>query len=400
MGPIQTLEDLIGLLRRRFWLMALITVIGGAIAAVYAKSRPDIYESAAVLQVEMPTVVDGSDAAAPVNVMQALQTIEQRLTTRDAIIAMIERHGLFADTPQMSLEDKIAAMRAAVRFESVTGRSGQLSALIIVAQASRADDAARIANDLAQSVLDMGAEDKRATTEASFAFFKEQEGRLLGQITRLETEIAAYRDANRSALPGVQEAQQDEIARLDVTLGGLDQEVAALQSESMQLRGLQPQRATDRRRLDDIRQRLDVLEAQRAPLVERKAALEANIGTVAEVDRALSAYERQLGLLQAQYAANSARMAEAETAQSLAARSQTERFSLLERAISPEYPKSARGRKLAIAGVIGSAALALLLAFVLDLLKPVLRTSGQMERELGLRPVVAIPVVPTRKRKS
>ncbi len=139
--------------------------------------------------------------------------------------------------------------------------------------------------------------------------------------------------------------------------------------------------------------------AQRSPLAARKTTLEANLGDTAEVERALSAYDRQLRQLQDQYTVVSQRMAQAETAQSLATRQQTERFSLLERAITPDYPLGSGGKKIAIAGFIGSAGLGLILAFVLDLLKPAIRNSAQMERELNLRPIVAIPTVPQRSRK-
>ncbi|WP_103334273.1 GumC family protein [Pseudotabrizicola formosa] len=400
MGPIQTVEDLVNLIRRRFWLMALVTLTGTLLAVFYAKTRPDVFESTAVLQVELPMVSEGGRAAAtPVNVLQLLTNIEQRLTTRETMITLIERHGLFADAPGLSLEDKVDAMRQSIRFQSVTGPSGALSALIIVAQAGRAEDAARIANDLAQSVLDLGAEGKRATAEASFAFFTEQESRLWQEITTLETEISDFRNANRSALPGVREARQEEIAQLETSLRGLDQEITGLQSEAAQIGSLPTPRATDRRRQEDIAQRLSVLMAQRTPLVERKTALEETLGNTAEVERVLSAYDRQMRQLQDQYALVSQRMAEAETARSLAARQQTERFAMLERAITPDYAIGSGGRKIAIAGLIGSAGLALVLAFVLDLLNPVIRTAAQMERELNLRPVVSIPEVPHKNRK-
>ncbi|MDP2081856.1 MAG: Wzz/FepE/Etk N-terminal domain-containing protein [Pseudotabrizicola sp.] len=401
MGPIQTIEDLIGLVRRRYWIILAVALIGTIFAAVYAKTRPNVFESAAVLQVELPMVTDGGQAPAlPVSTLQLLTSIEQRLTTRENMITLIERHSLFADAPGMSVEDKVDAMRRSVSFQTVTGPSGALSALIVSAQAGDAEDAARIANDLAQSVLDLGSEGKRATAEASFAFFKEQENRLWQQMTELEAEVATYRDANRSALPGVREARQDEITQLETSLRALDQETTGLQSEDAQVRALPTMRATDRRRLEDIGQRLSVLAAQRTPLAARKAALEATLGDTAEVERALSAYERQLRQLQDQYTVVSQRMAEAETAQSLASRQQTERFAMLERAITPDYPVGSGGKKIAIAGLIASTGMGFFLAFLLDLINPVIRTAAQMERELNIRPIVSIPEVPHSNRKS
>jgi uncharacterized protein involved in exopolysaccharide biosynthesis len=402
MGPIQTLDDLISLLRRRFRLILLIGLIGTVLGVIYAKTRPDVFEAAAVIQVELPIVTEAGQAVAtPVNALQLMQVIEQRLTTRDNILALIDRHGLFDDAPATSLEDRVAIIRGAIRFQSVsTASGGGLSAMILAAQAGKAEDAAAVANDLAQSVLDMGAADKRATADASFSFFKEEESRIWADINALEEQIAQYRETNRDNLPGVRENRQDEAAQLDTALREIDQELAGLQDEDSRIRASGTLRATDRRRLDEITQRQSVLTAQRAPLLARKTELRATLGNGAEIDRALSAYDRELRQLQEQYTVISTRLAEAETAQRLAERRQTERFALLERAITPEYPIGSGNRKKAIVAAIASFLVGLIVAFVLDLIKPVIRSSAQLERELNLRPIVAIPTLPNKSRRA
>lgn len=87
------------------------------------------------------------------------------------------------------------------------------------------------------------------------------------------------------------------------------------------------------------------------------------------------------------------RMAEAETTQRLAERQQSERFTLLDRALSPEYPAGGGKKKIAIAGAIASLLGAIGLAFLLDLARPVVRTAAQMQRQLDLEPVVCIPEI-------
>jgi uncharacterized protein involved in exopolysaccharide biosynthesis len=395
MGPIQTLEDLIGMIWRRRVLILIVTLLGTLLAAVYAKSRPDIYEAAAVIQVELPAVIQGGQAVAQtINPLQVMQTIEQRLTTRDMMLALIDRHGLQAEFDGLSLEERVAAIRSAIQFQSVSNATGGgLSAILITARAATAAHAARIANDLAQSVLDMGAQGKKASADANFAFFKQEEGRVWEQLTNLEREVAAYREENRDVLPASREARQDEITALKNDLRALDQEIAGLQNEEGRLRAAQVSRATDRRRLDDIVQRLEILTAQRGPLEARQQVLEASLVRAPEVDRALSGYERQLRQLQDQYTVVSQRLAEAETARRLAENQQTERFSMLERAIEPEYPLGSGGKKLVVAGGLGSIGLALALAFLLEAMHPAIRTSAQMRRELNITPIVAIPEV-------
>jgi tyrosine-protein kinase Etk/Wzc len=401
MGPIQSFDDLASLLQRRFWVILLVGILGSVIGVLSALNRPDVFESAAVIQVELPTVTEAGQAVAtPVNALQLLQVIEQRLTTRDNILALIDRHGLFDDAPATSLEDRVAAMRGAIRFQSVsTATGGGLSAIIIVAQAGKADDAAAVANDLAQSVLDMGAADKRATADATFSFFKEEEARIWSELTSLEQQIAQYREANQDSLPAARENRRDEAIQLESALREIDQELAGLQDEDSRIRSGGTLRATDRRRLDEIAQRKSVLTAQRAPLMTRKTELLANLGNAAEVDRALSTFDRQLRQLQEQYSVVATRMAEAETTQRLAERRQNERFALLERAITPEYPIGSGNRKRAIAAAIASFGAGFILAFMLDVFKPIIRSSAQLERELNLRPIVAIPDLPTKARR-
>ncbi|MFD1807704.1 hypothetical protein ACFSHQ_04625 [Gemmobacter lanyuensis] len=99
----------------------------------------------------------GAGDAATTEIARLLQTIEQRLTTRDALLAVMDRHGLFTDAPGMSVEQKLFALRSAVTFQSIASASQQtfgqptsVSALLITARLGTAEQAARVANDFAQ----------------------------------------------------------------------------------------------------------------------------------------------------------------------------------------------------------------------------------------------------------
>lgn len=402
MGQIQSIEELIGLVLRRRWLIIGLTVLGMLVSAIYAKSRPDIYESIAVIQIEAPAVSEsnGGAAQAASGAAQVLQTIEQRLTTRENLTAMIERHGLFADLPGLPIDKKILLLRNAITFQAVDSAAGQtfgqarsISAILIYARLGRADLAARVANDFAQGILDQSAAGQRARAEQNVTFFQEEETRIWQAITGLETEIAAYKNANADAMPTLRDARRDELAGLDSDLRRVDQDRATLAGEKAVIEAKQTLRETDRRQLDDIAARLDVLDAQTASIAARRQAVQTALATTPEVERVLSGYDRQLKQLQDQYDVITQRMAEAETTQRLAERQQAERFTLLERAIVPEYSMGSGGRKIAIAGSFASLLAALALAFLLDLAKPVVRTAAQMQRQLDLQPVVCIPEI-------
>ena len=63
MGPVQNLSDLLNLLHRRMLLIGVIVLLGCIASVMAAISRPKVYETAAVIQVEGPVVVDSSPNA-------------------------------------------------------------------------------------------------------------------------------------------------------------------------------------------------------------------------------------------------------------------------------------------------------------------------------------------------
>ena len=160
MGPFQTIDDVISLILRRRWPILAVTVLGLALSLGYARARPALFETSAVIQVAGPAV-SGPELPPelPAASAEMLQLTEQQLMTGENLAAGIDRHQLFADQPNLTAEEKDAALRRAIRFETIaratgSGPSNTLSAIRITATLDSADLAARVANDFAQSILD------------------------------------------------------------------------------------------------------------------------------------------------------------------------------------------------------------------------------------------------------
>lgn len=397
MGQIQSIDELLSLLLRRRWVIIAVTVLGIAASAIFAKTRPDTYQAASVIQVEMPTVT-GADGATASGSAQVLQAIQQRLTTREALIAMIDRHGLFADLPALSIDQKIDLLRGSIQFQNVAAEGGQgfgqptgVSAIIIYARLGDAEQAARVANDLAQGILDQSAAAQRDRTDTNVTFYTEEESRLWQEISALEAEVEAYKTANDTALPSIRDSRRDELVSLDDDQRAAAQEKLALEAEVAAIQDSGTLRETDRRQLTTLQSQIAVLERQLSALSSRRDRIEADLAKAPEVDRVLGNYDRKLTLLQGQHDVAATNLAAAQTAQKLAERQQAERYTMLERAVTPEYPMGGGGKKIAVAGAMASLLAALGLAFALDLMRPVVRTAAQMERQLDLRPVITIP---------
>jgi len=401
MGQIQSLDEFIGFLVRRRLLIGAVTVFGIFMTLLYVMSKPDVFSSTALIQVQSPTVAnpDAATTNQRDNSAQRLQAIQQRLTTREAMLAVIERHSLYQDLP-LSDDQKVHLLRISLRFETVAsaatsgfGAPNEVSALLISADAPTRAQAARVANDFAQGVLDAGANNQMNRAREALAFYREEQSKLKAQIDALSAEFAAYQSENRDAVPAQRDLLRTELTAVETELRSLDQALVAARNERDVIERKSTLRATDRRQLDSLIPQIDTLAVQGKALEDRRTEIFGTLAKAQDVDRAMDEYTRALAQLQSQYDVVTQRSADAETDSNLQDRQQGETFTLLERGVEADYPISGGRRKLAFVGAVASLMLGLVAAFALDHLRPVLRTRSQLERELDLQPIVVIPEI-------
>jgi capsular polysaccharide biosynthesis protein len=105
----------------------------------------------------------------------------------------------------------------------------------------------------------------------------------------------------------------------------------------------------------------------------------------------LTQLNRQMDNLREQLQSVAARRSEAEISYQLETQRQSERLTVLEPASLPDYAYTRSRKMLVVMGAFASLIAGIGTAFLLDLRTPVIRSARQMERELGLLPVVSIP---------
>jgi tyrosine-protein kinase Etk/Wzc len=408
MGQIQSLEELISFLLRRKVLILLVAILGMVAAGIYAKSRPDTFQATAVIQVQGAQVI-GGDPALSSGSAALMQSLEQQLTARDNLLLLVERHGLFADVPGMTPDQMVSVLRSSITLQSVAsvgsqafGSPANLAAIIITVRLGDAEQTARVANDFAQSIVDMSSSGATGRVRETFEFFQDQATTLESEMLALEAEIAAYKNEHTGNLPGFMEVRRTELVSLETSLRELQTDLVAIERERSTLAAEPSLRETERRRLEVLEEQIVVTGQQITALREQRGVIERELSATPEVERELSRYSREQTALQEQYGVVSRRLAEARTALQLADRQQTERFTFLERAVTPIYSVGADGKKLVMAGAVASLLLGIGIAFLLELLRPIIRTSRQLERQLGLRAVVTIPTLtlPTNHRNE
>lgn len=394
------------MVRRRALLIMLVIAAGCAVSVWYALSLQHLYRSTEVIQVAQPRISDDlAKSTVEGSAARRLQLIEQRLMARDSVLEMIVRYGLYADMPGLSSGERVAMLRRAVHIEGIAAAregvtdDGSMSVLTVSADMPTPLQAQKVAHEIAQRTVELSRENRIEQARETLEFLTVREQALADEIAALEAEVADYHRQHDLALPGSTDFRRAEIATLNDGLLAIARERIAIQRAADQIDDTQRRATADRLRADFAEQ-LATLDAQRQLLQDRKTELERSIETSPDVERQLGAYDRKLAQLRGQLDQITERRSEAEVGFRLETDRQSERLTVIEPAVVPEFPITGSRKKIAVLGGGMSVLIALLLAFAMELRKPAIRSAAQMERELGILPVVTIPVMKTGRRRS
>ena len=453
MGPIVGLRELISMLVRRAPLIAAVLVAGIVATLTYATSLPRTYQAIEVIQLQ-PSAMQGVATGGQLSDAPArLRLIEQRVMTRQNVIDMIARHHLFDDAPEMSEGDRIARFRQDVRIDLIPsagapGADAGVSALMVTANAGTGATAAAVANDIADQIVEGNRNVVVQRLADLVAALNVEDQRLLAQTAALREEVEALRRDEGEALPENLEVLQTEMTTLQVQRVDTTRSIQTLERErltlevsggsteggnatvslSEQIGRLRVDLAQARRRLSNthpevlrleaqieelqrggvsnlspgvqrqvalIDDQLSTMEDERTALDSRLADIDRAIARMPEVAQRLDTLNRRLQALDTQRDAVAARLAAARLDEGLISGEHGERMVILERAAVPEQPQSSSRRRVAVLGLAGSMGAALLLALLLELARPILRTPRQLEKALGIGVIAVARRVPT-----
>lgn len=385
MAQLTSPMGIIRALWRRSWIIILVLAIGVPGALYYALSQVRLYSATAIIQIEAPQIVVAADgqARATVTADNQLELIEQKLMSRENLLAIMEQFDLLTDEAPRT--EQVNAFRSAIAINKLSDPSQayrpdvQPTGLSITVQLPAAQFAADIANMLLDEIITEAAERAQGRAERTLEFFSGEEQRVGDQIVNLAAEFARFKQQNADALPDAVPRQREQLARLEEAQLTLDQRLIEVQTGS------------DRVREEDLARQTELLQQQRELIDAQIGEIDAALSRAPEVERQYSAFAREIARLQTQFDAITARRTEAAMTQQIEAQEQSARYTVLERAEAPYYPVTASRKKLAIAGAMASLMVAVGLALLVEVMSPAIRSAAQLERQLGVTPVIVIP---------
>lgn len=212
------IDDIVGMLKRRWLLLVAPLVVGVPLAVAVAFLLPATYTSTARIIVESQQVPDSlAQSTVAQSTDERIQLIRQRLLTRDNLLGIASDVGLFADRPSMSPSDIVDEMRRATRIEGITRRSGRasfVSGVEIGFRARNPQAAARVVNEFVSRMLAQNVEQRTARATGTLTFFNQEVSRLASDLDQQAQRITDFKNSNQDALPDSLSSRQSELTMM------------------------------------------------------------------------------------------------------------------------------------------------------------------------------------------
>lgn len=243
-----TLADYLMILRRRAWLIVATFAATLAIGVAVSLLLPPTYLSSGLILIESQQIPsDLVQATVTSYADERIEVIKQRVMTRENLLRIIRKYGLFADAgPTLTPSDQIDQMRKDIGVELVNAsmrpdRAGPATiAFKLWFEHRRPEVAQAVANDLVTLFLAENVKVRTQRASQTTEFLTQEADKLKKELDGMEGAIAKYKQEHAAALPENVALGMAAMQRVESDLRQVERDQAAAEDE---LRSLRAERA-------------------------------------------------------------------------------------------------------------------------------------------------------------
>ena len=375
-----------GILKKRiFYILVpfvLVLVAGSAAAMLW----PPTYLSEGKILVESQQIpVDLVKPTVTTASKERIQVIEQRVMTRDNLLAILDKYQMFADQrDSLSRTELLDLMRQNTKIkplelDQATGRTDGLTtiALTVGFTDRRPDVATKVANELITLFLNEDARNRTNRAMETTKFLAREVQRLEGDLAAIDAKIADFKRKYVALGP-------------DQTLPQL----AVLKAELAQKSGVYSKAHPDVLRL---KRQIAAIEQMTMPSAATATATATAAAAGSPIDKdALDALQAQRTSIQKNLETAADKLSAAQLGEKLERDQFAERLQVLEQAVMPQKPiKPNRGKILALA-LLGAVMAGFVGVFAVESLDRTIRGSRDLASVADGHLILAIPYISTR----
>lgn len=232
-----TLQDYWGIaLRRRRWVVGAFLLVL-VLAATAAFLVPPVYESTGVIMVESQQIpVDLVQASVTSYADERIETIKQRVMTRDNLLRIAKKYQLYADaSSSMTPSDMIDDMRDRAQVElinaNVQARQRATIAFKVSFDYQRAVQAQLVANELVTLFLNENVKARTERANQTTEFLTKEADKLRADLDALQSRIATYKLEHGVGLTDNVALTMTSLQRMNDELRAAERDQRAAQDE-------------------------------------------------------------------------------------------------------------------------------------------------------------------------
>ncbi len=445
------------ILRRLPIILAIIftTTMAGIL---YAVSLPPVFRAESRLLIENAQIPDELAASTVRSTAdEILLSIQQRILTRENLLAIGERHNLFAGAEGASQEAKLEMIgsRIAIYMPTTQGNTGVVT---VSFGASEPELSASVTNEIADQILQWNTELRTKASGSTLDFFEQEVRRLTDELAQQNAKILEFEQQNRDALPESLEYRRTRQASQQERLLQVDRELAALRDRRDRLTELYDQtgalvtsgtdQTPEQARLEEARQQLASALVVLSPTNPRVRALQNEVAALEEAVKAqlgasgggqLSAFEVQMldidgqitflaeqkklleedlrklessieatpsnsirlaelqsdyETLRVQYEEAVASLSEARMGDRIEVTDRGQRITVIEKAVPPAFRAEPNRKRITIASFGAGVILSGALLLMLEILNQTVRRPSELVKALGAAPFGTVGYLP------
>jgi succinoglycan biosynthesis transport protein ExoP len=306
----KNLRDYIDTLRRRRG--AILLTAGGLfiVSVLIAFMLPPVYRSTATILIEEQEIPpDLVRSTITTYAWQRIQTISQRVMTRNNLMGLINKYDLYSDKrSNQTTEETIERMQKAIKLDPISAdvidpRTGRpmpaMIAFTLAYDGEGAEVTQKVANELTTLYLNENLRSRDEKTSEAYGFLTDETTKLSEHIADLEKKLAEFKEKNVNTLPELAQLNYQLMDRTEIDLRdtinqirSLDERKFYLEGQLAQMNPNSPMFSASGERILDPVSRLKVLKTE---LASAAAQYSPDHPDVLRLQREIAGLERQTG---------------------------------------------------------------------------------------------------------
>jgi polysaccharide chain length determinant protein (PEP-CTERM system associated) len=239
-----SVDDYLGILRRRKWLLIIPAVLAPIIAFSVSLTIPDQYTSQTLVLVEQQRVPEAYVRSVVTDILsQRLATMQEQILSRSRLQPIIERFGLYAsDADKVPMEDLVGRLRQAIRVTPVQplsrSRDGSLLGFYITFTSHDPRTAQQVCTEITSMFIEENLKGRADRADSTTRFLQKQLDDAKIKLDEHDQRLAAFKSRYIGQLPGQEQTNLNILMGLNTQLEATTQVLNRAQQDKTYLESL------------------------------------------------------------------------------------------------------------------------------------------------------------------